>query len=966
MRFLPLPPGGTPLYDPAKSFREKCELWKRMALLFCCIALAPLSLGVAAEKDENPRTTIANTATSTNESIMGTTNSTSGNTEKPQNPVQANEAKAASGNTVAPATVNDTVLTRLPNGLTVLVKKDTRFPLVSMRLYVHAGSAYETPELAGISHVLEHMVFKGTENYSQEELSATIEAAGGYMNAATSFDYTVYLTDMTKDTWERGMTILKEMAFHALLDETALASEKDVIVAELKRSEDTPGQRLFRMMIADLFHGSAYQHPIIGYEETIRSFTPQMLRDYISRFYHPSNMLLLVAGNVDSDEAMKKAEEVFGGLKNGEILPPELQPAKVSRQTPTVNIETGPWQKVHLALAFPAPALDELQSSQLTLFAHLYGGDVTSHLYRKFKYELRLVDSISMNNYDFAKAGMLFVHVTLDANKLVPFWKEFSKDMATIHNHKFTREQFARARLNIEDSLFRSKETLSGLASKVGYFQFLQGGAQAEKNFLLAIHSTEQAALAALAASIFQPEKAAIVGLLPENAPIADFALPKEASSVTQWLLDEFVRTTGAKVGKVAEIATEKAGEREAFDIGIGRKLILLPDKTLPYVSATLIFSGGDSLLSEKEQGLGALTASVITKGAQGMETKAMQDFLSDRASNLTAASGRQYFSLNVDGPRRFTGDLFKLLRDTVSHPNIWNAELARAQETQVSSIVQAEDSPTGLAFRRLFPFLFPGHSYGFLGLGEKEQVRAFNQTDIRRFWKKQLTQPWVLAVSGDFDREEIIAEARRLPQTATQIPVDPVSWGTDKELVLNLAGRNQAHLFLVFPTAPHGSEDEAGLEVMANALGGQSGILFHDLRSKQGLGYTVSVFPWKGRHAGLMIFYIGTEMDKLTQAEEGFRKAIADIRQAPLPKEDVERAVNQMEGDYYRHRQTLHSRSSEAASLGVLGLSLDAGKELVERARTHTPEDIMALAQKYLMDDKAYIVKVLPVKAGD
>ena len=950
MQFLPLPLCGKPFCGPAWSFRG---MWMLVLCVFCFTTLVDEGLAIAKDgSPQKPTTVLTDKATDTKKNMGNTTET-------------GNKEKKSGVATVAPAVINDTVLTQLPNGLTVLVKQDTRFPLVSMRLYVHAGSAYETPELAGISHVLEHMVFKGTENYPQEKLSATIEAAGGYMNAATSFDYTVYLTDMTKDTWERGLAVLKDMAFKALIEEEALTAEKDVIVAELKRGEDSPGQRLFRMMIADIFHGSAYAHPIIGYEETIRSFTPQVLHDYVARFYHPSNMLLLIAGNVEIEDALKQAEEVFGGLKNGEVLPPKLQPVNISRQAPTITIETGPWQKVHLALAFPAPALDTLQSSQLTLFAQMYGGDVTSHLYRKFKYDMRLVDSISMSNYDFAKAGLLFVHVTLDADKLVPFWKEFSKDMANIHKHTFTNEQFARARLNIEDSLFRSKETLSGLASKAGAFQFLHGGEQAEKNFLLAIQSTEQAALTELAASIFRPEQAAIVGLLPDNTPLETFGLPKDSASVTQWLMDEFVRTTGATQTTVTKAATQAAGEREAFDVGIGQKLILLPDKTLPYISASLVFSGGDSLLSEKEQGLGALTASVITKGANGKEAKAIQDFLSDRASSLTATSGKQHFTMNFTGPKRFTGDLFKLLRDTVSHPNIWNAEIARAQENQVAAIVHTEDSPTGLAFRRMFPFLFPNHPYGFLSLGEKDDVKGYSQTDIRRFWKKQLTQPWVLAISGDFDREEIIAEARRLPQTATQIPFDPVQWGTDKELVLNLAGRNQAHLFLAFPTAPLGSEDEAGLEVLANALGGQSGILFHDLRSKQGLGYTVSVFPWKGRNAGMMIFYIGTEMGKLTQAEDGFRKAIAAIKQAPLPAEDIERGINQMEGDYYRNRQSLQSRSSEAASLGILGLSLDSGKELVERARSITPEDIMKLAQKYFLDDASYLVKVLPVEGG-
>lgn len=129
-------------------------------------------------------------------------------------------------------------VTKLPNGLSVLILKDTRFPLVSTRLYVHAGSSYETPDQAGISHVLEHMVFKGTDSRPKSAISQEVESAGGYLNAATSYDYTVYITDMPDRHWKLGMDVVRDMAFHPTLDPQELESEKNVIVAELQRGED--------------------------------------------------------------------------------------------------------------------------------------------------------------------------------------------------------------------------------------------------------------------------------------------------------------------------------------------------------------------------------------------------------------------------------------------------------------------------------------------------------------------------------------------------------------------------------------------------------------------------------------------------------------------------------------------------------------------------------------------------------
>lgn len=126
----------------------------------------------------------------------------------------------------------------MPNGLSVLILKDTRFPLVSTRLYVHAGSSYETPDQAGISHVLEHMVFKGTGQPPQKRHQPGSGIRGGYLNAATSYDYTVYITDMPDRHWKLGMDVVRDMAFHPTLDPQELESEKNVIVAELQRGED--------------------------------------------------------------------------------------------------------------------------------------------------------------------------------------------------------------------------------------------------------------------------------------------------------------------------------------------------------------------------------------------------------------------------------------------------------------------------------------------------------------------------------------------------------------------------------------------------------------------------------------------------------------------------------------------------------------------------------------------------------
>lgn len=854
---------------------------------------------------------------------------------------------------------------KLANGLTVLVKEDDRFPLVSLRLYVHAGSTYETPDEAGISHMLEHMVFKGTERRPKGQVAADIEGTGGYLNAATSFDYTVYLTDMTSEHWKTGLDVLKDMAFHPTLDPSELESEKDVVVAELKRGEDNPGQRLFRMAQQAALAGTPYFDPIIGYENTVRGLTSDRIRAYIDRLYQPQSMLLVVCGDVKADDVMAEAGRLFGDLKNSHgTVPPVSLAGTVEAKGFTAQAEFGPWNKVYLSLALPVPGVGDLRSAQIDVLAQLLGGDATSRFYRTYKYEKRLVDSISVANYSFERLGMIYITATLDADKLGPFWTEFSKELAGLGSLRFTDEELNRAKLNLEDDLFRSKETLAGYASKLGFFALFGGGEQGEANYLHAVRNTDHTVLAGLTADIFRPEALTLVTLLPKGTELpGDFRQKGASSDWVSWL-----ESTLANAWKGGEAGTHTEADRadnagtELIDLGDGRTVVLIPDPTLPYTAANLVFTGGDTLVAPADQGLAAFTASLLTKGTETLSANGVEDYLSDRAAAFGASAGAQTFSLNSNAPARFTPDMFALLEETLTAPAFREEEAARVRQNQISAITVQEDQPVGLAFRRLFPFLFNAHPYGYLRLGEKDRVAAFTPDDARAFWKEQIRQPWVLSVCGSFDRDAVLSAARNLPAPAAkeQSPDRPV-WSRDKALDLHLAGRNQGHLFLVFPTVGNGHEDEAAIDLLQNILAGQSGLLFRDLRDRQGLGYTVTAFPWKTEKTGALLFYIGTEPEKMEQAEQGFRTVIADLHGKPLDERELIRGKNQIQGDYYRDHQSLGSRSAEAAILTVLHRPLDAARKLVEDAQNVDAEELQAVAQKYLQIDKAYIVKVLP-----
>lgn len=848
---------------------------------------------------------------------------------------------------------NDTMLVRLKNGLTVYIIRDSRFPLVCTRLFVGTGSANETAEQAGISHVLEHMVFKGTEKRPKGQVARDVESLGGYLNAATSFDKTWFITDMPAKHWKTGMDVVKDMAFHPSLDPAELEAEKDVIVSELKGGDDTPTRRLFEdLQVAGLAH-TVYGRPIIGFEKTIRAVTADDLRAYIRTWYQPQNMMLLVAGDIDPKAVLAHAEELFGDLKNDTILP---EPAPVQLEGaaggPRVEVTYGPWNKVYLGIALPAPALGDQRSIDLDVLAYALGGDGTSQFYRKYRYEKQLVDSISVGNMSLNRAGLFYMVAQLDADKVEPFWQEFTRDLAALDAGKITPDVIERARFNYEDGMDRASETLDGLTSWKATVQFELGGPQGEANVRHALAAVDSARLRQAQDLWLRSDQVRVRVLAPEKAKLPDL----DAILQRNWPAPAVERQKAAA-------AAEKVGKREIVDLGQGRTVILQPDRTIPYVSLEILRPGGNALLKPADQGLAQLTAATLTDGCGTRDLDAMERFVAERAASLSASAGVQSFTVSLTGPARFNADYFALLGDLLHKPTFAEKDVRRQADTLKAALVRRQDNPMSFMGSKINGFLFPGgQPYGFDGLGTAENQDRFGPGDVQAFWKQQNAQPWILSVAGDFDREKVLAFARSLPvPTAPAVDVPQPTWGADKRLPLSLPGRQQAHLLLAFHAVPLDHPDAPALMLLESVLSGQSGLLFNKLRDEQGLGYTVTAFYRSLPEAGFMAFYIGTTPRNLDVARQGFSGIIKDIKTDLLPAELLAKGLNRMEGSYYRGRQSLGARADEAASERLLGQPQDFQKRLLEKAAKVTPEQLREVARKYLLVDKMYEVTLLP-----
>lgn len=861
---------------------------------------------------------------------------------------------------------------RLKNGLSVVIREDARFPLVSVRLLVKAGSAWERPEEAGMSHLLEHMVFKGSKTRA-EGVDTMVEKAGGYLNASTSYDVTIYETDLPSDKWKTAMTAVRDLAFDPLMRQADLDAEREVVLAEKKQRGDSPYTRLFHALLGKAFKGTPYEKPVIGTEEALRAATPETIRAYIQRRYDPRDMVLCVAGNVNKSEILQEAEELFGAYpnRNSEEVQRVLLPADLAHGL-QVEVIKGPWNKVFLGVVFPLPGVGHARRAAVDVLAQMLGGDDTALLPRKLRIENPLADMVMASPMFYQRLGGFLVVAQLDADKVDPYLATLADILGHLQVSQFTEQEFMRAKLNLENSFLRGQETIADMADFAGNLYYYSPADPDGDAYLQSIRDVSREQVQSVIRDWLRPDAMTVAALVPQDSKIT--------KKTTQSALEAWPGA-GEAIKKAAELEKlEKRGKRdrleppkptqlakpEIMNLGGGRTLVLLPDASLPYVSASLMFSGGDLMQDVlpgmlAKDGLAEFSAQMLTSATQSKHYADMNAFLADRAASLSASASGLHFVISLESPTRFGKDMFALLREVLEEPAFGADDQDRVKRDMQASLASKNESAMGVLSQNLTSFLYPDSVYGRHTSGTAETIAGMTRVDAAAFWTAQYQQPWVLAVSGDFDRKNVIAFAKSLPEPSAKrlLGAEP-AWNTERTLALTLPGRDQAVYMMLFPTEGFSGKNSAALRLLASSLDGFGGMLFQELREKRSLGYSVSPMNWAGEHTGFLAFSIVAAPENLEQARQEFAKIARRLQQEPLPVETLDRAKAMLEASHYRSQQRISARSTNAARQMLFNRPIDYPLQRLNEMLKLTPADIQQAAQ-FLNPDKAYSLTVKP-----
>src|SRR5215467_7062394 len=358
----------------------------------------------------------------------------------------------------------------LKNGLTVLIREQQAVPLASITTYVKAGYFNEDDRISGISHVIEHMFFKGTSKRPVGAIARETQALGGYLNAHTYYDRTVYHAEVPAENLNKALDIQADALWNSTYDAAELKKEIEVVLQENNRKLDNPPAVSAEKLYATAFEQHRMRRWRIGTPEGLRALTRDDVVAYVKKYYRPSNIILSIAGRLDIEDTIAEVVKLYGGVADeGDAIERDHGPAEPEQTVVRYGSQTGPVEQNHVAIGFHAPGILADDARALEVLASILGDGRASILNQYLRDEKGLITSGSANLEAFQDLG--FFEIDFETSKPLEAQIGALAELENIKKYGVTKERLARAKTLIAQKHYRQLETVSGMAENVAYFE---------------------------------------------------------------------------------------------------------------------------------------------------------------------------------------------------------------------------------------------------------------------------------------------------------------------------------------------------------------------------------------------------------------------------------------------------------------------------------------------------------------
>lgn len=869
--------------------------------------------------------------------------------------------------------------TVLDNGLTVLTKEVHTAPVVSVQVWYRVGSRNEPAGVNGISHQLEHLLFKGTTD-RPIQFGRLFSALGSQFNAFTSYDETAYFGTVGRDKLEALLALEADRMQNSLNGPEQLASEKRVVISELQGYENGPGYRLSRAVMRAAFPDRAYGLPVGGTKADVEKFTVDQVQSYYQTYYSPDNATLVIAGDFATDTVLKSIEQTFGKVPKRAKTAPTPTQAAATHETPaqkptakTPIVLKQPGSAAILELVYPLPNVNDPDVPAIDVMDAILTGGRSSRLYQALV-ESGLASSVGAYAAELIEPGWYEISATAAPGQEVSKINSvLQQTLANLQQGAVSSEELNRAKTQMQAAFVLGNQDITSQASQLAYNQTVAGDYRYSDRYLSAIAKVSAADVQRVAKTYLNPAKQTVGFFEPTLADGKPGSSAGSGRTVENF--SPGAPVDPAEVAKYLPPATSKTTSTtqplpEQFTLANGLRVLLLPDHSSPTINLSGQIDAGTAFDTNQKSGTASLTAANIMNGTKTKNALTLAKALEDRGVSLSFGASREGASVSGNALSADLPILMQTLADVLQNAAFPAEQLQLSRQRNLTALKLELDDPGRLA-RRVFQQTIYPENHPFHSFPTEDSLKSITRADLVRFYQQHYRpDTTVLALVGDFDS----AKVRSLFEQSLG------RWrSTGKRPVLNfptvslpkasarksevIPGKAEAVTFIGYGGISRKDPRFYTALILNEILGGStlSSRLGNEVRDRQGLTYGIYSAFQAGIHPGPFLISMQTAPSDAQKAVASTLALLKQLREQGVTAAELSSAKRSITNSYPVDLANPGDLADVILSNAVYGLGREEIRSFPKRIEAVSLAQMQQAIQELIHPENLVIVTAGP-----
>src|SRR5574344_970582 len=836
---------------------------------------------------------------------------------------------------------------KLDNGHTIITKNVPDNPIVTIDTWVNTGSINEDINNKGVSHFLEHLMFKGTNTYPTGTADRLLESKGGIINAATGNDFTHFFITIPSSSFELAMKIHADILINPLIPRKELEKERKVVLEEISIGEDSPQSKVFTNLCKNLYSTLPYKDKVIGTKNVIEIISREEILDYFNKFYTPQNMTTIIVGDIADEKAFSIAKKYFAINNKKNYKSPKIKPDS-KNSTQILTQAKDKIENAYMLIGFRTiPAKCKKESATLDVLATILGDGKSSRLYNDIYNQKHLAFSIGASHISFKHDGIFYINAEFLPQNFEKLNSDIFNEILNFKTEKVSQNELSKAKNIIERDIQFSRESNANQASEIGYYKVIYDDENYYNNYINDIKSDSAEDIMNVAKKYLNKNNSVVSVLYPEKFENSF----NKKNDIKKEIPKEIQKTT-------------KATE---YQLSNGLKLILSPNKSNDIVAISILSKGGYFL--ENKAGISNILSAALFKGTTNYSMQEFNKTLEENGIALNVSPSADYFKITLKTTKKNLPIAINLLKELANEAKLEPFYIEQIKINKLNSIKNVQDNPFNIAIETLKGEIWENTPYGNSIFNLEKSIPSITQEDVKNYYKNIFEpQNIIISVNGDVDNQKIISD---FSDVFNQKNNKKINLNAYKNLFLNSPQKQDIELqkqdinvaWLTLGYRVSGSDnikDYATLNLIDSILGsGMSSRLFSDLREQNGLAYSVGSSYVSNLNDGLFVFYIGTNPKSIQQAKSGIFKNIETIKREFVSNKELENAKEKIKGNYSILLETNMAKASSYAQNELMNQDLNFMEKYFKIIDSITPNDIIEVSNKYFTNNNYVFVTI-------